>query len=137
MGRDAVYIGVKHGAGPELVAELVVRCLKMPEREDDFNGWTYLLQNDRCSRYVEAVIKLVQEEASCRLHNSESSEITKQFTSPGQEAVGWLAMSVDSKKRIAINVATPMHRELLEKSMLYLGRFMYHRSGGAAQRNPS
>ena len=122
MGRDAVYTAVKYRASSELIAELVVRCL---ESGVPFNGWHYLLQHDSCSSHVKAVIKLVQEEASEHLPHAhyKSTRITEQLTSPVQEAVAWLSMSLDSMQRTAMNVATKQNCTLLEKGMLYLGRF--------------
>ena len=54
-------IGVKYGARPELIAELVVRCL---ETGVEFNSWHYLLERDSCSGHVNAVIELVKRESS-------------------------------------------------------------------------
>lgn len=60
-GNDAVMLGAKYHASPELVAELVVRFL---ETGFSFDGWHYLLEHDSCSAYVAAVIDLVEQETS-------------------------------------------------------------------------
>ena len=131
-----MYIGVKHGASSDLIAEFVVRCL---ESGVEFDGWHYLLQHDSCTHHVEAVVKLVQEEASSRpphRHHT-SSQIVEQLTSPAQEAVRTLALSLDGTQRTAMNVATQHNRRLLEIGMLYLGRYetaeaiLIHESGMA------
>ena len=96
-----------------------MRCL---ETVEDFDGWHYLLERDSCLSYVTSVISLVQHEAlSCGSHIY--LQAREQFTSPAQKAVEQLAASLDSKQRVAMNVAAPQNRELLEFASLYLERY--------------
>ena len=114
-------IGVKYGARPHLIAELVIRCLKS---DVEFNGWHYLLENESCSNYVAAVIDLAEHEALLRPVNVTSRDkMMEQFLSPVQEAIQLLAESLDSAKRSAINVATCINRQKLERGMLYMERY--------------
>ena len=114
-------IGVKYGARPQLIAELVMRCL---ESDAEFNGWHYLLENDSCNEYVAAVIDLAEHEALLRPVNVTSRDkMMEQFLSPVQEAIQLLAESLDSAKRSAINVATRINRQKLERGMLYMERY--------------
>ena len=124
-GKDAVQLGVEYRADPELVAQLVVRCL---ETKADFNGWHYLLEHDHTSTHVIAVTNLAQQEASTVFKAAgrdwtKSTPVLEQLTSPEQMAVEWLASSFDSKQRLAINVATLKNRQHLERCMLYLERY--------------
>ena len=114
-------IGVRYGARPQLIAELVIRCLKS---DVEFNGWHYLLENESCSNYVAAVIDLAEHEALLRPVNVTSRDkMMEQFSSPEQEAIRLLAESLDSAKRSAINVATRTNRQKLERGMLYMERY--------------
>ena len=114
-------MGVKHGARPQLIAELVIRCL---ESNVDFNGWHYLLENDSYNEYVAAVIDLAEHEALLNpVDVTRLDKMMEQFSSPAQEAIRLLAESRDSTKRTAINVATRINRQKLERGMLYLGRY--------------
>ena len=84
-GKDVVVLGVKSGARPEVVAKLVVRCLRSSLRPSDFNGWHYLLEHDSCNDYVVAVINLVKQEASLRTEDvADRNYIIEQFSLPAQ-----------------------------------------------------
>ena len=123
-GHDAIQVGVRYRASPKLIAELVVRCLQTGV---EFNGWHYLLKHKSCTAYVNSVIDLVEQEAPAIMevvsNHQKSTPILMQLTGPAQAAVGWLASLLDSKQRLATNMATQQHRELLECRMLYLGRY--------------
>ena len=83
----------------------------------------FLLAHDQRQKYVNAVINLVEQEASSTPTQQQSAEVSAQLLSQAQEAVERLASIPDSNQCLSINTATCQHRELLESRMLYLGQY--------------
>lgn len=62
---DAVQLALKVSAPPEVVAEMVVRCLQATGIAPD--GWHSILESNEYSKYVAAVVAFVQQEAADHL----------------------------------------------------------------------
>ena len=64
--RDAIQLALEHSSRTEVVAEMVVRCLKT-SRGIAPDGWHSVLENNEHSKYAVAVVALVQQEAATSL----------------------------------------------------------------------
>ena len=62
---DAVQLALKVSAPPEVVAEMVVRCLQATGIAPD--GWHSILESNEYSKYVAAVVAFVQQDAAVHL----------------------------------------------------------------------
>ena len=81
-GKDAVQLAVKYQRSEELVAEMVMRCLQAGCK---LNGWHSILENAEHTKYVVAVVSLVQEAAQVKHISAPSPQHTHSTTSLASE----------------------------------------------------